>query len=67
MPRLFPISPEREARLVEAMSGCPEGEDANAWASRMNSVLTESDRQWIIDFKEAKRALDAEKLQSQTQ
>ena len=66
MPRLFPISPEREARLIDAMSG-PEGEDANAWARRMNSVLTESDRQWIVDFKEAKRALDAEKLQSQTQ
>ena len=61
MPRLFPLNPEREARLIEAMSGCPEGEDANAWAIRINKVLTEADRQWIVDFKEAKRLLDEEK------
>ena len=63
---LFPLSPEREAKLVEAMTGCPEGEDRNAWTARMNSILTESDRQWIVDFREKQRQLHAEQITSTT-
>jgi len=48
-----PLSPSQKARLDRWFEGPSAGEDRNQWLSRMNRVLTESDRQWIVDFMDA--------------
>lgn len=50
MKNLFPLHPNQEARILEWMCGPQNGEDPNVFCARMNKVITDNDRQWVIDF-----------------
>ena len=44
------VSPSQRKRLDQWFEGPQNGEDENAWLRRMNSFITDDDRQWIVEF-----------------
>jgi hypothetical protein len=44
------LSPSQKARLDWWFDGPQNGEDDNQWLARMNGILTDSDREWIVEF-----------------
>ena len=49
-PELRHMSPSQRLRLDQWFDGPRAGEDDNQWLRRMNGIITESDRQWIVEF-----------------
>ena len=44
------LSPAQKARIEPYINGPDPGEDENTWLARCNQVLTDADRQWIVEF-----------------
>lgn len=50
MSNLRALSPSQRARIDLYFAGPMEGEDRNAFLSRINQVLTPDDSDWILEF-----------------
>jgi hypothetical protein len=44
------LSPSQRARLDQWFDGARPNEDENQFLRRMNGILTDSDREWIVEF-----------------
>lgn len=44
------LSPTQKARIEPFINGPDPGEDRNVWLARCNKVLTDADREWIVQF-----------------
>jgi hypothetical protein len=44
------VSPSQRARLDQWFDGAHPNEDENQFLRRMNGILTDSDREWIVEF-----------------
>ena len=44
------VSPSQRARLDQWFDGPRADQDENQFLKRMNGILTDSDREWIVEF-----------------